>query len=120
MSKRRVYIMLGLIVAFNLAVSPAVAQRQSACTPEQRKLLILTAAHKDGNVIDNLRAEHLSLKVGNTPATVSDIAFHARLPIDLAEVIYCGGETKARAKLQLEIVEPEMRKAKPILAYKRY
>lgn len=33
---------------------------------------------------------------------------------------YCGGETKARAKLQLEIIEPEMRKAKPILAYKRY
>jgi hypothetical protein len=33
---------------------------------------------------------------------------------------YCGGGVKDRGKLQLEVVDPEMRKAKPVLAYKRY
>lgn len=33
---------------------------------------------------------------------------------------YCGGAASDRAKLQVEVVDPEIRKAKPALAYKRY
>jgi len=89
MSKYKLYFTLALMAlgAFNLAVSRAAAQTQSSCAPDQRKQLILTAVDKDGNVIDKLRAEHLSLKVGGSPATISDVVFHARLPLDLAVLI---------------------------------
>lgn len=33
---------------------------------------------------------------------------------------YCGGAAKDRAKIELEVVDPEIRKAKPVLAYKQY
>lgn len=33
---------------------------------------------------------------------------------------YCGGAAKDRAKIEFELVDPELRKAKPVLAYKRY
>ena len=50
-------------------------------------------------------------------AALTEISRHLR---DSYVVGYCGGDTKARANLQFEIVDPEMRKTKPILAYKRY
>jgi len=33
---------------------------------------------------------------------------------------YCGGATKDRSKREFEVVDPELRKTKPVLAYKRY
>ena len=50
-------------------------------------------------------------------AALTEIARRLR---DTYVIGYCGGATKDRAKLQLEVVDPEIRKAKPVLAYKRY
>lgn len=89
MSKHKLYVTFGLIaivVAFTVA-PPRVAQTQSGCAPDQRKEFVLTAVDKDGNVIDNLRAEHLRLKVGGSPATIADVAFQTKVPLDLALLI---------------------------------
>lgn len=88
MSKRELYITLGLIAftAFNLA-SPSTTRAQSTCPPEQRKELILTAVDKEGSVIEKLRAANLSLKAGGAAATISDVVFHATYPLDLVVVI---------------------------------
>jgi Ca-activated chloride channel homolog len=89
MSKHKLYVTLGLIalvVAFT-AAPPPVAQMQSACSPDQRKEFVLTAIDKDGNIVDKLRAEHLSLKVGGAPATISDVVFQTKPPLDLAVLI---------------------------------
>ncbi len=64
-----------------------LAQAQSNCAPEQRKQFSLTAADKNGAVIDKLRAEHLSLKVGGDPATIADVVFQTNTPMDLAVLI---------------------------------
>lgn len=50
-------------------------------------------------------------------ATLTEMAKHMR---GSYVVGYCGGAAKDRPKLQLEVVDPEMRKTKPVLAYKRY
>jgi len=84
MLKRQHYITLVFIA---LSFAPHVTQAQSTCTPEQRKELILTAVQKDGAVIDNLRAEQLSLKVGSSPATIADVVFQKDSPLDLAVLI---------------------------------
>jgi VWFA-related protein len=88
MLKRELYITLGLLAfaAFNLAL-PHPAQTQSTCSPEQRKELVLTAVDNDGGVVDKLRAEQLSLKVGGSPATISDLIFHTKAPLDVAVLI---------------------------------
>ncbi len=89
MSKHKLYVTLGLIaivVAFT-ATPPPVAQTQSACSPDQRKEFVLTVIDKDGNVVDKLRAKHLSLKVGGAPATISDVVFQTKPPLDLAVLI---------------------------------
>lgn len=85
--RNRLYITFGLIAfaAFNFA--PCAAQTQSSCSPEQRKEFILTATDKDGYLIDKLRAEHLSLKVGGSPATIADVVFPNGQPLDLAVFI---------------------------------
>lgn len=82
MSTSKIYITL-VLIAFNLVSVHA----QSTCTPEQRKELILTAVDKDGGAINGLRVEHLTLKIGNTPATISDVVFHDSTPLDLAIMI---------------------------------
>jgi len=71
MSLTKNFITLGFIafMGLNLA-SPAVAQAQSTCSPEQRREIALTAVDKDGAVFGSLRAEHLSLKVGGSAATI--------------------------------------------------
>lgn len=88
MSLTKTSFTLGFIAfaALNLA-SPVVAQTQSTCSPEQRKEIALTAVGNDGGVIESLRAEHLRLKVGGSPATISDVVFHAKYPLDLAVLI---------------------------------
>ena len=50
-------------------------------------------------------------------AALNEIARHLR---GNYVVGYCGGAVKDRAKLELEVVDPEIRKVKPDLAYKRY
>jgi hypothetical protein len=58
------------------------------CATQQRKELALTVLDRNGSVIDNLRAEHLSLKVGNSNATISDVLFHNNdQPLDLVVLI---------------------------------
>ena len=88
MSFTKNFITLGFIAfaALNLA-SPAFAQAQSTCPAEQRREIALTAVDKDGKVIETLRAEHLSLKVGDSAATISDVVFHTKYPLDLAVLI---------------------------------
>ena len=88
MSLTKIFITLGFIAftALNLA-SPAFAQTQSTCPPEQRREIALTVVDKDGAVIETLRAEHLSLKVGGSAATISDVVFHTKYPLDLAVLI---------------------------------
>lgn len=88
MSLTKLFITLGFIAstALNLA-SPAVAQTPSTCPPEQRREIALTAVDKDGKAIESIRAEHLSLKVGGSAATISDVVFHTKYPLDLAVLI---------------------------------
>lgn len=88
MSLTKTFITVGFIAfaALNLA-SPGVAQTQSTCPPEQRKEIALTAVDKDGKVIESLRAEHLSLKVGGAAATIADVVFQTKYPLDLAVLI---------------------------------
>lgn len=87
MSLTKIFITLGFIAftALSLA-SHVVAQTQSTCSPE-RKEIALTAVDKDGVVIESLRAEHLSLKVGGFAATIADVVFQTKYPLDLAVLI---------------------------------
>ena len=49
---------------------------------------MFTVLDKNGSVIENLRAEHLSLKVGNSNATISDVLFHNNdQPLDLVVLV---------------------------------
>ena len=82
MSLTKLFITLSLI-AF---AAIGLAQAQSTCAPEQRMELVVTAVDKDGNVIETLRPEHLSLKVGGAPATIADVVFQTT-PLDLAVLI---------------------------------
>jgi Ca-activated chloride channel homolog len=89
MSKHKLYVMLGLlaiVIAFTVT-PPPIAQTQSACSPDQRKEFVLTAVDKEDNVVDKLQAGHLSLKVGGAPATISDVVFQTKPPLDLAVLI---------------------------------
>ena len=82
--QRRAFFLAALITFAALITS---AHAQSNCPPQDRKELILTALDKDGNVLDKLRREHLSLKLGNAPATILNVAFHADQPLDIAVMI---------------------------------
>ncbi|HEU4432307.1 MAG TPA: hypothetical protein VFR51_02865, partial [Pyrinomonadaceae bacterium] len=77
------------VITFSLIAFAAIglAQAQTTCSPDQRKEFFLTAVDKDDTVIENLRAEHLSLKVGGSPATISDVVFQAKPALDLAILI---------------------------------
>lgn len=70
MSLTKLFITLSLI-AFGAIT---LAHAQSTCAPEQRKELVLTAVDKEGKVIENFRAQDLSLKVGGAPATIAPVA----------------------------------------------
>ena len=50
-------------------------------------------------------------------AALTEIARHLR---GNYVVGYCGGSPQDRAKVQVEVIDPEMRKAKPVLVYKRF
>jgi VWFA-related protein len=85
MTLTKIAITLGFIAFTALILdSPAVAQ---TCPPDQRKEFVLTAVDKDGAAIENLKAEHLSLKIGGSFATISDVVFNASAPLDLAVLI---------------------------------
>ena len=89
MSRNKLYVTFGLIaifVAFTVT-PPRVAQTQSGCSHDQRKEFVLTAVGQDGNVVDKLQPAQLSLKVGGAPATISDIVWHAKTPLDIAVLI---------------------------------
>ncbi len=62
-------------------------------------------------------AEFPGKKKEQLEAALTEIARHLR---GNYVVGYCGVAVKDRAKVQLEVVDPELRKAKPVLAYKRY
>ena len=64
-----------------------LAQAQLTCSPEQRKEFVLTAVDKDKTIIEKLRTEHLSLKVGGAPATIADVVFQTNTPLDLAVLV---------------------------------
>lgn len=82
------FITFGFIALATLNLPPpAIAQTQSTCSPEERKQFALTAVDKEGGVIESLRGEHLRLKVGGSPATISEVVFHAKYPMDLAVLI---------------------------------
>lgn len=88
MSLTKLFITLGFIAFTTLNPgSPCVAQTQSTCPPEQRREIPLTAVDRDGKVIESLRAEHLNLKVGGSPATISDVVFNPNPPLDVAVLI---------------------------------
>lgn len=75
------------LVPITLVALITSAHAQSNCAPQDRKELILTALDKDGNILDNLRREHLILKLGNAPATIADVAFRKEQPLDMAVLI---------------------------------
>jgi Ca-activated chloride channel family protein len=108
MSLTKIFIALGFIAFATLSV---IAQ---TCAPDQRKELLVTAVDKDGNVFDKLRAEHLRLKVGDSPATISDVVFQMKYPLDLAvlidasisqETVLSASKAAARAFLE-SVVSP--------------
>lgn len=81
-----------ILLAALITFVPGAVQSQSntatGCAQQQRKELALTILDKNGSVVDNLRAEHLSLKVGNSNATISDVSFHDNdQPLDLVVLI---------------------------------
>ena len=77
-----------IVFAALITLAPTVAKSQTKCEPQQRKEFVATAVDKNGNVIDNLRAEHLRLKVGNSPATIADVAFqNDTQPLDIVILI---------------------------------
>lgn len=79
-----------IILAALITAVPHEAQSQlkTDCAPQQRNELVFTVVDKNGSVIENLRAEHLSLKVGNANATISDMAFRNNdQPLDLVVLI---------------------------------
>ena len=79
-----------MIVAAVSTFAPRATHSQSKtdCGALQRKEFALTALDKNGDVIDGLRAENLSLKVGDSRATISDLVFQTNnQPFDLVILI---------------------------------
>ena len=62
-------------------------------------------------------AEFPGKKKERLEAALTEIARHLR---GNYVVGYCGGSSKDRAKVQVEVIDPELRKAKPVLVYKRF
>ena len=88
MSLTKFYVTLSLIAFAAITLrSPVVVRAQSNCPPEQRKQFVFSAVDKSGSVIDNIRAEHLGLRVGDAPARISEITFQPNQPLDLAVLI---------------------------------
>lgn len=64
------------------------SQSQIGCGTQQRKELVVTVVDANQSVIDSLRAEHFTLKVGNANATISDVTFHInKQPLDVVLLI---------------------------------
>ena len=79
-----------IIFAALITAVPHETQSQSktGCTPQPRNELVFTVVDKNGSVIENLRAEHLSLKFGKANATISDVVFRKTdQPLDLVVLI---------------------------------
>ena len=79
------------IVAALSTFAPQLTHSQSKTdcgAQQQRKEFALTALDKNGNVIDSLRAENLTLKLGDSRATISDLVFQTNnQPLDLVVMI---------------------------------
>lgn len=125
MMKNKIHILIAF-AAFALA-APCAAQTQSTCTPEHIQTLTpdLAAA---AAATEQIKFEPPPGYVGGVARfprnhkekfdeALTEIARHLR---GNYVVGYCGSPASDRAKLQLEVVDPEIRKAKPALAYKRY
>lgn len=77
-----------IVFATLVAILPSIAHSQTPCEPQQRKELVVTVVDKTGSVVDNLRAEHLSLKIGKSSATISDVKLQNNSePLDVVILI---------------------------------
>ncbi len=77
-----------IIFASLVAFMPSIAHSQTNCEPQQRKALVVTVVDKTGSVVDNLRAEHLSLKIGKSLTTISDVKLQNNSePLDVVILI---------------------------------
>ena len=77
-----------IIFATLVAFMPSTAHPQTTCKPQQRKELVATVVDKTGSVVDNLRAEQLSLKIGKSLATISDVKLQNNSePLDVVILI---------------------------------
>jgi len=66
-----------IVFAALISSAPAVhSQSKTDCAPQQRKELIVTVVDPSHSIIDSLRAEHFTLKVGNAKAIITDASFH--------------------------------------------
>ena len=85
------HLFFGLIIYAALITSAPHAiqsQTQSACGTQQRKELVVTVVDPNQSIIDSLRAEHFTLKVGNANATISDVTFQMnKQPLDVVLLI---------------------------------
>jgi VWFA-related protein len=75
------------LIAITVLVPHGAQTQTKDCAAGQRKELVLTALDKNGNLVDGLRAEQLSVKVGNSPATISEIGFRNTAALDIALLI---------------------------------
>lgn len=76
------------IILILLSALVTYSQSKTDCGSQHRKELVLTAVDKNGKVIDNLRAEHLTLKLGNSNATIADVIFRKdNQPLDIVVLI---------------------------------
>jgi len=75
------------LIAITVLVPHGAQTQTKDCAAGQRKELVLTALDKNGNLVDGLRAEQLSVKVGNSPATISEIVFRNTAALDIAVLI---------------------------------
>jgi Ca-activated chloride channel family protein len=91
MRKHQIPSSVVLIIVATLITLVPCAQAQSKatdCGTQQRKELVLTAVDKNGSVVESLRAEHLTLKVGSSDAAISDVVFRNNdRPLDLVVLI---------------------------------
>ena len=66
----------------------AHAQSKPDCGTQVRKEFVLSVLDPNGNIIDSLRSELISLKVNNSRATIADMVFEGdKHPVDLVLLI---------------------------------
>ena len=81
-------LVLIIVTAFLLAPRAQAQSKPIDCGNQQQKELILTAVDRDGSVVESLRAEHLTLKIGSSNAPISDVVFRNNdQPLDLVVLI---------------------------------